>query len=269
MTSYAFAHRDAGTPLLERFMTTLEPVEGDLAASTVACRALDELARHLEARATADIAALRRRLAGPRRAGAAAGDDEAAAAALVARLTAIAACAVEAADAKAAAVDTSYAQVDHAIKDLDRRARLLETLLREQGAAAGEHAAAADAALASRGIGRRTRNAHRVAAEGSDPAGDRGGAATLLAEVERRVEEAASQSAGVHMEPASAAEPVYCSCRQVRVVGRGAWAGWWPGLAHVPARSDMKGDAHVTLTGSVCQDRRVALSRVARPTTPC
>ena len=225
-----FARRDAGGALLRTFIEQSRTVSSGLAESLTTTRALDELAQHLEARGKADAAELRRLTAPshkrtppgghPPRTGGPVG------AALAARLVSIADCSIDVANAKLEAVDAAVLQVDAAIRDLDLRARLLETLLREQGAAAG-NAAAAIAQPRSTAAGRTRRSA--VAGGGSNgisagsgsknyldtttPSARHVAAKAVRAKVERRVAAAASQSASeaLDLEPAGLLhEPSYC-----------------------------------------------------------
>lgn len=250
----AFAHRGAGGALLRSFVARTRPVTESVQLAMLHTRALDELAEHLEARCAADTAELRRLTAPshkrappgghPPRTGGAAG------AALMSRIAAASACAVDVADAKVQVLDAAGVQVDTAIRDLDRRARLLETLLQEQGVAAGDAAVAAAAAAAAAKPGGRAR---RGAAGGESVDGDggvgesavaagaggrRSTALDVRAQVEQRVAAAASQSLtdALEHDPGSLLhEPVYCSCRQVR--GSGCrWAGGRGGsnFSHAP-----------------------------------
>lgn len=223
----AFRYQQAGSNLLERFLDSLEGSRQDALAAFEAIRALDEVAEDLAARAGAaadeavapGVAADPRRLAETRRRGAEARE-------LLLRV----------ADAKHSIAGASYTQLDVAIADLDKRMRVLEALLKAQGAthaqldddtggplAAGDAGGGDDAGDDGGGGGGSGRKSRNDPVPGGNSRTRRGGVneaaaasrAALLRERQERAHQFASKLASPLDSRVDTAEPTYCTCAQV------------------------------------------------------
>ena len=115
-----FATRDVGNNLLDHYVQRLEGSRGDALAAYETVWVCDQVCEDVAARCAA-AAAQPPAARGKGRGATGAADD---AAALLVHLS----------DAKVAVLDTAYEAVDIMISQLDRRARLLDAIVREQGA---------------------------------------------------------------------------------------------------------------------------------------
>ena len=122
--------REAGPALLHRYLLRLESVRTDIANSMTVARGLDELAHLCARKASVAFDLLQQAPLDTHevQAGSAAKTAD-----LGSQIHDCCQYGVEAADARWQIMDLAYAEVDTSIKDLDRRMRLLDSLLKQQG----------------------------------------------------------------------------------------------------------------------------------------